>query len=181
MSKPLSHKYRAFYDRKKGLFTIQDNLGNPVFKQLVARSGASRYQGTSWTRGKSPIPFSHELAGQYWLWTKVAGPEYGPPSKAGGIGRFYHISTEEDRVTTLGKRAGQVRIALGWHFDNNWIARLVNKVFRWVHVGDGWKGSAGCVVSAVDTPKQREQGEAAFDFLDGLHAAGIERLPLTVL
>jgi len=117
----------------------------------------------------------------YWLWTQVAGPEYGPPSKAGGIGRFYHISTEEDRVTTFGKRKGQVRVALGLHFDNNWIARLVNKVLQWVHVGDGWEGSAGCVVSSVDTPKQRKEGLDVCAFLDGLYAAGIERIPLTVL
>ena len=117
-----------------------------------------------------------------YLHTKANNPGYLFPAQPGGIGRFYPISSSPiDTLNTTGANQGKLRIALGLHPDNDWIAKAVNKVRRWFHVGSGWQGSAGCVVLAVGTAQERENCQKVFAFLDKLHAQGVPWIELRVL
>jgi hypothetical protein len=160
----------AYYDRSiesiNGLFTVKtinriSGLVVREFARLPSSSGQRGYEKESFRRGKSPIPFSNELAKPYKLWIDKPNQER-QWAGAGGIGAFYHISTEDDRVTTKNKY-GQERKILGWH-PNNLIP-----------------GSAGCVVSEADSEERRKQIIAIWDYFDKLAETGIVNIPLMVI
>lgn len=113
----------AYYKRPTqgidGVFTIQDNQGNKLIDRVKARSGQKGHAHTSWTRGKSPIPFGmHSMSLVPYNRGQVAGRT--------GIGQFYPIGNDGGHYRIVeGKR---IRTAIGLHEENM------------------WDGSAGCVV-----------------------------------
>jgi hypothetical protein len=160
----------AYYDRSiesiNGLFTVKtvNKLSGLVvreFARLPSSSGQRGYEKISFKRGKAPIPFSNELTKPYKLWIDKPLQER-EWAGARGIGAFYAISTENDRITTKNKY-GEIRENLGWH-PNNLIA-----------------GSAGCVVVEADTEERRKQIIAIWDYFDKLAETGITNIPLIVL
>lgn len=133
----------AYYDRKdhtdnSGLFTVRHTSGGRVmksFERLPARSGQWGFKD-SWTRAKSPIPYSSEVRGEYKIWLNGQS-QWLEWAFGGGIGEFWRISTEGDRTSIVGKKAGQYRSAIGVHPENQ------------------FPGSAGCIVLVNDTPEQK--------------------------
>jgi len=134
-------KTTAYYDRTKGsingFFTLQTVFNGQIvkaFKRLPARSGQIKKANESWSYG-SPIPFSVEIAPKiYKLWLRG---QYQPGQWAGhaGIGEFWQISTEDDKVTIL---SGQgKKLAVGVHPENR------------------FPGSLACVVLVNETNRQR--------------------------
>ena len=147
----MSKIYTAYFDRSfkniEGKFTIHEydpetKVTKAPFRQMAARSGQKGYEASSWTRGKSPIPF-----GEYFLWLqpKDRGTEPG----ARGIGEFYPISNKQDnpRLISNRDREEQERWDIGLHKEN------------------ALPGSAGCIVLVTDRPSQKKEVAALFDFL----------------
>ena len=118
-------KHRLFYDRdldsiegRLTLLRIEDSgKVTPVFKRLRARSGQWGYTGTSWTRGKSPVPFGeHKLAtNAETLWMEPVGTP------------FFRIGSTTQDLSTI-KQGVNVRKHIGLHMENQYA------------------GSAGCIV-----------------------------------
>lgn len=132
----------AYYDRKSstdnnGFFTVKQTSGGNVLKEftrLPARSGQWGFQD-SWTRAKSPIPFSDEITGEYKIWLNGQS-QWLQWAFGGGIGEFWRISNHNDRTSIIGKESGQYRSAIGVHPENE------------------YPGSAGCIVLVNDTREQ---------------------------
>lgn len=155
----------AWYDRVPnsidGFFTLQDATGKKLFDRLPARSGQRGWTNTSWERGKSPIPYSSEIKGQYHLWLRPVNN--GVKLDDDGIGLFWPISsspTSRDRIYSKDFR--KERHAVGLHGENR------------------WNGSAGCIVLLWDTTPRKEQVLSLYKTLEQA-AKYQEWLPLTVL
>lgn len=126
---------KAFFDRNpkdiNGFFTIQKTENGKTTKlidRVPARSGQGGYTGSSWVRGKSPIPFTSEVGSvPYRLWLNPLN--VGTRAGARGIGQFYNISTEEN--PNVIEMNGKQRLAIGLHEEN------------------ALPGSAGCIVITV--------------------------------
>lgn len=116
---------KAFFDRNldsiEGFFTIQDELGNKLVDRVPARSGQAGHTRTSWKIAKSPIPF-----GKFNLHLKPNNQ--GQKAGAKGIGEFYPIDNQGDRMTILSPAGSRKRTEIGLHEEN---------IF---------KGSSGCIV-----------------------------------
>jgi hypothetical protein len=168
---PTKLQFKAFFARKAGRFTIQDQTGasavfqGQVLKRIKALSGQRAYQNTSWISGQSPIPYSKETqTGKLYLHTKaVVNPEGMFSLK--GIGRAYHISSSPNDPTKV--------IA---------IDGIQTRTFIMLHPDNMWAGSAGCIVTSwVNSPTTKKQTQALFAFLDSLHKQGINYIELEVL
>lgn len=138
------HEYTAFFDRNVntilGRFSIRDKKGNYIVEKLVARSGQVGHTGTSWTRGKSPIPF-----GRYNLNTMPNNK--GQFAGVSGIGEFFPIDNMGDRLTIRDpENFRRKRLEIGLHEEN------------------GYAGSAGCIVIVYHSEWLRVR-----DFLRSLH------------
>ncbi len=153
--------YRAFFDRKKGLFTLQDSNG-PIFKQLRARSGQRGFDSTNWVRGKSPIPWS-SVAGTYYLWIDAPVSKDAALPTGRGIGQFFQISNQPENRNLIQNPLGkETREAIGLHPEN------------------GIPGSVGCIVLLHETPDEATKVKKLFDFLEGLGKRQ-QTIPLIVL
>lgn len=98
-----------------------------IFKRLAIRSGQRGHTSTSWTRGKSPIPY-----GNHWLITKPVPLQMEPRGT-----RFFPICTDLSDHRLIVGPEGKVRWDIGLHRENK------------------FPGSAGCVV--IVDPKQAEE------------------------
>jgi hypothetical protein len=121
-----SKMYTAFFDRNEhtilGRFSIRKHTGEYVVEKLIARSGQHGYTKSSWNRGKSPIPY-----GRFNLHTTPNNR--GQEAGAFGIGEFYPIDTQGDRLTIRDpENYRRKRMEIGLHEEN------------------GLPGSAGCIV-----------------------------------
>lgn len=146
----------AYYDRQadtiEGFFTLRAVENGQIikeFRRLPARSGQKGFENTSWTRGKSPIPF-----GEFWLW--IDKPLQ-PWASAGerGIGHFLNISSSRVNRRLIQGLNGQMRDLIGLHPENKFA------------------GSAGCIV-LVESPQIWEM----FRYLEELPDAGIKLIVL---
>jgi hypothetical protein len=164
-------KPKAFFARRAGKFTIQDEKGvavsfnRTVFKQLTALSGQRAFQNTSWIRNQSPIPYSREvLGGKLYLHTKaVVNPEGTFSLK--GIGRAYYISSSPNDATKIFAKDG-----------------IHIRTFIMLHPDNLTEGSAGCIVLPwINRPRLKKQAEALFAYLDSLNAKGIPFIELEVV
>lgn len=154
--------WTAYYDRRdktiEGLFTLKSS--NPADEadnliRLPARSGQRGYEGTSWERGKSPIP-----VGKYWLWVG-RGKDIGVQPGRTGIGEFYPISSGDDP---------RLIINVGRPMPKK------NRLFRQdigLHPENALPGSAGCIVILKDWDRLAERLR--------LLGKTQERIPLVVL
>lgn len=118
-------KHRLFFDRDNktinGLLTLlrieDDGDIIPVFKRLRARSGQRGHTHSSWTRGKSPIPYgNHKLKTTP---VKLNFEPYGTP--------FFPIGSDKGNIRVI-KNGSNERWDIGLHFENR------------------FPGSAGCPV-----------------------------------
>lgn len=154
--------YRAFFDRDSnsinGLFTLQDETGKKIFERLPARSGQREYTKTDWIRSRSPIPFSKWITKPYRLWLQSVS--VGMDSKINGIGEFFPISNTDGMREIQGPYAGQERMDIGFHWEND------------------KPGSAGCIVLVNDTPARRNQVKKLFKFLHTIKEPYIELVVL---
>ena len=159
---------RAYYDRSRGsiegLLTIQTVVNAKIvtsYSRLPARSGQRSKSNDSWTYG-SPIPFSSEIEPKrYKLW--LSGQlQAGQWAGKAGIGEFWRISTEDDRVTIQNPKGPQKKLAVGIHPEN------------------GIPGSLACIVLVNDLPAQRQNIRAARKWLKTV-AKYHEYIELTVL
>ncbi len=133
---------------------IDDNI---PFIRLPIRSGQKSYEGTSWVRGKSPIPF-----GQFRLWLQPYNRGVLPGKT--GIGEFYPISssaTDKRLIQHTGNKHF-IRQDVGLHREND------------------LPGSAGCVVLVSHTPEESRLIDRLFDFLTQLGTTA-SWLPVIVL
>jgi hypothetical protein len=163
--------FKAFFARKAGRFTIQDQHGasavfnGQVLKRIKALSGQRAYQNTSWLSGQSPIPYSRETqTGKLYLHTKaVVNPEGTFSLK--GIGRAYHISSSPNDPTKVVSLDG-----------------IATRTFVMLHPDNMYQGSAGCIVTSwINNPTTKKQTQALFAFLDSLNKQGILFIELEVL
>jgi hypothetical protein len=130
---------------------------NTPFIRLPIRSGQKGYEGTSWVRGKSPIPF-----GQFRLWLQPLSRGVLPGKT--GIGEFYPISSsvKDKRLLQHTHNKHFIRQDIGLHREN------------------ALPGSAGCVVLVANTPEESRLIDRLFDFLTQL-GKSFEWLPVIVL
>lgn len=135
--------FKAYFDRDvnnvNGLFSIVDASGVKVFNRLPVRSGQAGFTHTSWTSGKSPIPFSKELSAPLRILLNHPNQEGQWPATPGGIGEFWLITNVPGTDLIRGKEAGHVRQAIGCHPEN------------------AYRGSAGCIVFLHDTQTQKDE------------------------
>lgn len=137
-------RYKRIKDSIDGLFSIiaYDNSGKEIlaFNNLPARSGQYGFRNSSWHTGKSPIPYSHEVAGgqlYIHLLTILQQGKWALQDPK-GIGENRLISSSpNDPYTIHHATLDKKRTAVGIH-PENW-----------------WKGSAGCVVLVNDTLFQK--------------------------
>jgi hypothetical protein len=152
----------AYYDRKNQFFTVQETNEKyqiiKKFEKLPARSGQHGYID-SWTRGKSPIPFSVECVNDLYIWLDCQ-LQKGEWAGARGIGEFWKISTDPDMRTIRGKN-GKYRQDIGAHPEND------------------IPGSAGCIVFLHRTQQEKENLLSLRNFLLNLKER-IEKIKLTV-
>lgn len=152
---------KAYYDRRNQLFTVQQlNEKYQIikkFEKLPARSGQHGYTD-SWTRGRSPIPFSSECIGDLYIWLD-SQLQKGEWAGLRGIGEFWRVSTESDKITIKGKN-GKYRQNIGLHPENS------------------IPGSAGCVVFLHRNQEERENLLILRNFL--LNIRDREKILLTV-
>lgn len=150
---------KAYFDRNKasvnGWFTVQDGNGDKLINRVEARSGQAGHTATSWTRGKSPIPFSTSVK-QYYLYTTPNNK--GQKAGATGIGEAYPVDTEGDKYTIKEKYGVLLRQEIMVHQENS------------------FKGSAGCIV-IVDN----DDWQAFRKLMDQLRLHGVTKIPLEVL
>ena len=150
---------KAYFDRNKasinGWFTVQTGNGEKLINRVEARSGQSGHTNNSWTRGKSPIPFSTEVV-QYYLYTRPNNQ--GQEAGATGIGEAYPIDTQADKMTVKEKNGKRIRTEIMVHQENKWA------------------GSAGCIVIVND-----DDWEAFKRLMAQLRMDGITKIPLEVL
>lgn len=150
---------KAYFDRNKtsinGWFTIQTGNGEKLINRVEARSGQAGYTNNSWTRGKSPIPFSTECDGQLYLYTKPYNQ--GQEAGATGIGEAYLISNRTGSVKIIGLN-GKERSEIMVHQENKRA------------------GSAGCTVIVND-----DDWEAFKRLMAQLRMNGVTKIPLEVL
>jgi hypothetical protein len=114
-----------FYDRNEntvdGFLTLikidDDGTVTNVFKKLAARSGQAGHTKTSWTRGKSPIPYgTHKMTTKPTpLWMEPVGTP------------FFAIGSLIEKIRVIFSGESE-RWDIGLHLENR------------------FKGSAGCVV-----------------------------------
>jgi hypothetical protein len=168
---PTQLQFKAFFARKAGHFTIQDQHGasaifnGQVLKRIKALSGQRAYQTTSWTSNQSPIPYSKETqTGKLYLHTKaIVNPEGTFSLK--GIGRAYHISSSPNDPTKIISLNG-----------------VQTRTFIMLHPDNMYEGSAGCIVTSwVNSPTTKKQTQSLFAFLDNLNKQGIKYIELEVL
>lgn len=160
----MSEHVRLFFDRQPGsihgLLTIleidEHGQARDIVRRVKARSGQAGHTKTSWTRGVSPIPFSHEVENEYRLY--LTPQNVGQKAGQRGIGEFWAISTEPDKVTTKRKGLKQVRLYLGLHPEN------------------GLPGSAGCIVVVFES-----DWRVISEYLHHLKDKGIESVEVIVL
>lgn len=153
--------YKAWYDKDKGLFTIQDDKGVPVFKRLPVRSGQRGFLNKPWVRSKGAIPTNKQVAGGklYLHTTPIKDPK--GDFNNNGIGLFFPISDSLDQTLMIrGVNAGELREAIGLHPENRWV------------------GSLGCIVVVWWRSKKRI--EKLFDWLKSLAKQGVKAIELEV-
>jgi len=158
----------AYYDRSQGTingsFSVQTSLDGLVvenFSKIQARSGQRGFDD-SWTPAKSPIPYSTEILGEYSLWLTNQNQK-GQWAFGSGIGEFWAISTEEDRVTIKGKN-GKIRREIGAHPENE------------------FPGSAGCIVLVAESELQKQRILAVRNYLIFLRdTRKLQKIKLIVL
>lgn len=147
--------------RVDGQLTINGNDGKMIFTRLHARSGQEGWTKTSWTSSKSPIPYSKEIKGDLRLWLHPRQKDQW--AGATGIGEFWPISSQDsDDVFIWSLDGKKFRKVIGGHPDNK------------------WKGSAGCVVLAVETPELKKIAEDVSKFLESLMAE-YDYIPMKVI
>jgi hypothetical protein len=119
-------EYKAFYDRSRksveGRFSIRRTNGDYIVEKFRARSGQNGFSNTSWTRGRSPVPF-----GAFNLYTKPNN--IGEVAGKTGIGEAFPIDNKGDRLTIANEK-------------NPYIVRREIML----HEENAYKGSAGCIV-----------------------------------
>jgi hypothetical protein len=153
--------YKAWYDKKKGLFTIQDAKGVPVFKRLLVRSGQRGFLNSPWVRQKGAIPTNKQVAGGklYIHTTSIKDPK--GDFNNDGIGLFFPISDSlEQTLQIRGLKDRELREAIGLHPENK------------------WDGSLGCIVLVWWKSKARI--EKLFSWLQELNKQGVKAIELEV-
>jgi hypothetical protein len=119
--------FKAYFDRStktiEGRFSILHSDGRYVIEKARVRSGQKGWTHSSWTRGKSPIPF-----GVFNLYTKPTN--VGQVAGAKGVGEFFPVDNQGDRRTIRHPDYGNryARFDIGLHEEN------------------ALQGSAGCIV-----------------------------------
>lgn len=145
---------RAFYDRQPGTitgaFTLQSGTVK-LFDRLPARSGQRGHEGTSWIRGKSPIPF-----GEMRLW--LSSLNRGQMAGERGIGEFFPISSGDNRRLIAWRELGEGPAPGGT--GERWDVGL--------HPENALPGSLGCIVLLTDTPQREAQVRRLFTYLNDL-------------
>ena len=164
---------KIYYDKKKGLLTVQDDAGYPVvfeykgkpfkFKQLPSRSGQAGYLNAPWTRSRGAIPYNEQVkTGELYLHLQPVKDPRGDFNN-NGIGLFFPISDSKDQVRTIkGHHSLEVRFDIGLHPENKYA------------------GSAGCIVLLWNTPERKEMVDALFSWLQ-LQSKTVKLIELEVL
>jgi len=150
---------KAYFDRNKasinGWLTVQTGNGDKLIDRVEARSGQAGHTNSSWTRAKSPIPFSTEV-GQLYLYTRANNQ--GQEAGATGIGEAYPIDTQSDKMTIKESGGRRIRTEIMVHQENK------------------RKGSAGCIVIVGDA-----DWELFKKLMTQLRLNGVAKIPLEVL
>jgi hypothetical protein len=163
-----THIATLYFDRNtstiegKVTLKILNKETNEVIQEVVrlqARSGQNGYTNTSWTTGKSPIPF-----GKHILWLDRT-LQKGQWAIGKGIGEFYPISSSTANSDVIVDPANpkNIRRAVGLHPEN------------------AYAGSAGCIVLVADTQTKKNDILKLRTELLLLHKAGFKNIPLVVL
>jgi hypothetical protein len=164
---------KAYYDKKKGLLTFQDDAGYPIvfqhkgksykFKQLPVRSGQAGYLNAPWVRSRGAIPYNAQVkTGELYIHLKPVEDPRGDFNN-NGIGLFFPISDSvEQRKTIKGYEVREVRFDMGLHPENKWV------------------GSAGCIVLVWNTKERKEAVDALLEWLQ-LQGKLIKFIELEVL
>lgn len=128
-------------------------------EKLPARSGQNGYTHSSWTTGKSPIPFGDHL-----LWLDRT-KQKGEWATGKGIGEFYPISSDRKDSTKIvnPNNPSLVRNAVGLHPEN------------------AYAGSAGCIVLLHETKEQIDKVLKLRGTLISLAESGFKYIKLVVL
>jgi hypothetical protein len=150
-----------------GYLSLYEEDNDVPLLKIRASSGQRGHQWMDnyWERGKSPIPETSIIEGEYEVDTNYSTP---PPKMAAAMGsRYYHI-TPDPIVKWLEKQF--VRSEVGLHFDANYNYS---------------PGSAGCIVIQPRTPEDIAAGrpgqKALNDKMDSFAKDGIKTVPLVVI
>lgn len=166
---------KLWIDRKRNRISLVTGDGRFVFEKLPMRCGQRGFESTSWVTGKSPIPYSHEVMGKYWLHLthlNKNGEAKPITTKRGGIGWFLPISNSvRDPFTIDGLNIGEKRTFIGLHPEND-NPRIT---------GDAYEGSAGCPVLVIDTKTDRALISGLFETLITLRESGTKVIEVEVV
>jgi hypothetical protein len=155
--------YTAWYDKQKGLFTIQNAKGVPVFKQLPVRSGQAGYLNAPWVRSMGAIPTNKEVgSGKLYIHTTPTKDPKGDLNND-GIGLFFPISDSLTRTDIIrGHNALEIRWWIGLHGENRYL------------------GSAGCIVLLWNTNSRKRTVVSLYQWLQNLAKQGVKAIELKV-
>lgn len=155
--------YKAWYDKKKGLFTIQNDKGIKLFERLFVRSGQAGYLNAPWVRNTGAIPTNKQVAGnKLYIHTTPVKDAKGDFNND-GIGLFFPISdslTRKDIIRGLNPREER------WHIG--------------LHPENKYNGSAGCIVLLWNTVNRKKKVSSLFTWLECLAMKSIKAIELEV-
>lgn len=170
MTHPEFKDLKVFFDRKPediyGWLTVQAVIKGKVvklFDRLPVRSGQKGHTPTSWTVGKSPIPYSPK-GSPFRLWVDYSLKPRIMPVGEETIGEFFNISSGDDRgVIVNPANSSQRRTAVGLHPENK------------------WDGTAGCIAVEWDDRGHYAEWIKLSAFLRDLGRSGVKWIPLEVV
>jgi hypothetical protein len=169
-------EYTLWYGRNRnnvdGVLTLngknaQGEVHN-VLIRLPARSGQNGALAVDTIANRSAIPYNGKDVkpfASYWLWTKPYDPTVFLPQTPAGIGRFYPISSGNNKrnIVVMDGTHAVIRVDCGLHPEN------------------AYPGSAGCVVLLHRNRAEAVGLACLLNFIDVLATKGVERLPLNVV